>query len=140
MAQEALNAQLKYAWQLRIDGLKAGQCQEFKIPDKEKSVARYGAGILPDVKVPTKIKVGEAEVKGLVLKDNFFHDWLIKGDKRLVIFELTDLEGKITRKYELQECFVSKTAIDNLVYKDEGTEFLMETITLQVRDYTVTLG
>lgn len=140
MAQEALNPNLKYAWQLRIDGLKAGQCQEFKIPDLERSIATYGAGINPDKKMPTKLKVGEAEIKGLVLKDTFFHDWLIKGDKRLVIFELTDLEGKVTRKYELQECFVSKKSIDNLVYKDEGTEFLMETITLQVYNYTETLG
>jgi phage tail-like protein len=140
MAQQALNPLTKFNYTIEIDGLLQGVCQDFKVPDMELSVATYGAGANPDIKEGTKRKIGDAEMKNLKLKDRLFYDWLKSGEKKLVIVKLLDKEGKVAIKYELKNCFVSKKTLDNLVSNDEGTEFLMETITLSVEDYEEILG
>jgi phage tail-like protein len=137
MAQSEIKTQQKYKYTVDVDGLPVGICQNFTIPEIERTEAQYGAGANVNVKVAGKKKVSDATMKCLVNDTKYFHEWDERGDKRLMIVKLTDNAGAIQRQYELENCWVKKIKPDELDTKAEGTELMMEEITFSVENVIV---
>jgi phage tail-like protein len=138
----------QFEYVVEIDGLDTFLVQEVTLPERSVDVTEHGEGNIKR-KTPGMVMIGQLVLKKLIpadTADTWAFDWFNQVQNtqtgvgtttffRNVVIRLKDNAGSSKKVFQCIECFPSKIVPGSL--NSTSSDNVMEEVTLEVNDYTV---